>query len=74
MSMKIATSAEFQKALGNARWPKPEYAFGKRTTDVWYKDRGTEVAHATMTLTRGKVVQVAYMVNTDYLEKSENNR
>ena len=68
MAMKIATFAEFQKACGNARWPAPEYAFTRRTADAWYKDRGVEVAHKTEILKRGKVIQVAYMVNTDYLE------
>jgi hypothetical protein len=66
--MKEVTFKEFQQALGKAGWPSPEYAHTKRTMDAWYKDRGTEVAHKTQILTRGKVTQETYLVNTDYLE------
>jgi hypothetical protein len=73
--LKEVTFKEFQKALANAGWPSPEYAHTKRTMDAWYKDRGTEVAHKTQILTRGKVTQETYMANPDYLgeKKSDND-
>lgn len=70
--MKSVSEKEFQEALANAGWPAPEYAHTKRTMDVYYKDRGTEVAHRTQIMTRGKVTDESYMVNPDYLGKGSN--
>jgi len=39
----------------------------KRTSDVFWSDRGTEVASKHETLTRGKVTSTSYMVNPAYL-------
>jgi len=65
--LKEVTFKEFQQALANAGWPSPEYAHTKRTMDAYYKDRGTEVAHKTQILTRGKVTQEHFYANPDYL-------
>jgi len=72
--MRQATQKEFNVALGNAKWPRPEYCHAGRVTDTFYKDAegvrglcGTPVAQKTSITTRGKVSSVSYLVNPDYL-------
>jgi len=72
--MRAATEQEFTQAIGTAKWPRPKYYHAGRCSDAVYKDDegvrgfiGTEVAQKTSITTRGKVSQVSYMVNPDYL-------
>ena len=65
--MRSGTEAEFNRAVGNAKWPKPRRMSTKRTFDAFYSDRGTEVASKHQIMSRGKVVSESYMVNEDYL-------
>jgi len=69
--LKNVTEKEFLKALANAGWPAPQYSHTKRTMDVYYKDRGVEVAHKTQIMTRGKVTQETFSANPDYLKDKE---
>jgi hypothetical protein len=73
--MRNATEREFNQAIGNARWPSPKRCHAGRCSDAFYKDDegvrgyiGTEVAQKTSITTRGKVSQVSYLVNPDYLD------
>lgn len=73
--MRTATEQEFNQALTNARWPRPERCYAGRCEDYYYKDLegvrdlcGTEVAHKTVITTRGKRSQVHYLVNPAYLD------
>jgi hypothetical protein len=65
--MREATAQEYQDALAKAGWPPPRHMATKRSFDVFYSDRGTEVASRHETLKRGKVIGVLYMVNPAYL-------
>jgi hypothetical protein len=65
--MREATLQEFNSAVQRAKWPAPEYSFGKRSQTTRYSDCGVEVAEKTSSLIRGKVVSVVYLVNPKYL-------
>jgi len=66
--MQSATEKEFLQALRSVPWHRKEHIDGgKRSMDVEYKDRGTLIAKKTLIYSRGKVSQVYYMVNPDYL-------
>jgi len=43
----------------------------RRTSDVFWSDRGTEVASKHEISTRGKVTSTTYMVNPAYLPAAE---
>jgi len=71
--MKNATAREFNQAIANARWPRPERCFAGRCEDYTYKDMegvrdlcGTLVATKTVVNYRGKP-ETTYMVNPKYL-------
>ena len=70
-ALKSVSEEEFRKALAKAGWPAPRYMHTKRTMDAVYSDRGTEVAHKSQTMTRGKVTNEVFMINPDYLKDSE---
>ena len=59
----------FQSALAKALWPEPRRMYTRRTTDLFYSDRGTEVASRHVLLKRGKVVSETLLVNDDYLQQ-----
>jgi len=73
--MKEATEKEFNQAIANARWPRPERCYAGRCEEHSYKDVegvrgycGTSVAHKTVITSRGKVSQVLFSVNPEYLD------
>jgi hypothetical protein len=70
--MRVATDTEFQRVANKANQPPRRMFFGKPDTgtggmDVFYKDRGKEIAHKTVIYKRGKESQVSYSVDPDYL-------
>lgn len=69
--MREATVEEFQAALARAGWPAGRRMATKRTQDIYYSDRGTDVASKHITYTRGKVSGTMYLVNPAYLATKE---
>jgi hypothetical protein len=70
--MRTATETEFQRVANKANQPPRHMFYGKPDTgrggmDVIFKDRGTEIAHKSVTYKRGKEESVMYMINPDYL-------
>lgn len=72
--MRQATKKEFNIAIGNAHWPRPERCYAGRCEDYYYKDMegvrglcGTPVAQKTVINTRGKKDET-FLVNPDYLD------
>jgi len=63
--MKTATAKEYAQAT--ARGGQKRQITTRRTLDVYWSDRGTEVASKHEILTRGKITNTTYMVNPAYL-------
>lgn len=64
--MRAGTEKEFNRIMHYGRDVKRMIT--KRSQDVIYKDRGTEVASKHISYMRGKVSSTSYMVNPDYLK------
>lgn len=67
--MRTATAKEYAQACARAGQKRQMHT--RRTTDVYWSDRGTEVCSKHEVLTRGKVTSTTYMVNPDYLPPGE---
>lgn len=63
--MKTATEKEYAQAVARAGQKRQMHT--RRTSDVFWSDRGTEVASKHEVTTRGKVTSTTYMVNPAYL-------
>jgi hypothetical protein len=63
--MRTATAKEYAQATARAGQKRQMHT--RRTSDVFWSDRGTEVASKHEISTRGKVTSTTYMVNPAYL-------
>ena len=67
--MRTATATEYAHATARAGQKRQMHT--RRTSDVFWSDRGTEVASKHEISTRGKITSTTYMVNPAYLPAAE---